>query len=475
MKIAFIEAGDKKITNIFQRAKLPRLGLPILGAILKSMGHEVRIYCENLSPIDWQYVLSADLVGISALTPTASRAYELVLEIKRSKPEAVIVGGGPHFSYLPEEALRYFDFIVRGEGEKTLIELVRWLDGQKLTFPNNNIPGLSYRIDQKMFHNPARPPLTPEEMDSLPSPDFSLIEGFKIEEGMVPVSTSRGCPFNCAYCTVNQMFGHGYRFISVERAIAELEKTQEMHPKAKVFFIDDNFAAKHARTKEFLREMIRRKLNISWTAQVRVSLAKDQELLELMQKAGCYMVFLGLESISQKTLDGWHKSQTVGDIEQGLATIRSFGIRTFGMFMLGGDDDDSTTARKTVEFAKKNKIDAIMLWLLVPLPGTPLFKKLESEGRILFGEEGVEKWRKWDGTQAVIRHPKMFPWQLQNSATRALASFYDRSLFDRSLELAKNFVSPFRSWKAKKISFNDFTIALYGWWLCQKAKRSLVK
>jgi len=468
MKIVLIEAGDKRLINVF-RAKLPREGLPILGKILEDLGHKVVIYVENIAPINWRDVLSSDLVGISALTPTAPRAYEIAKIIKTKG--IPVIGGGPHFTFLPEEALRNgIDFVVGYEGEKTIVELVRWLEKPDPA-AIGNILGLSFRIGRDIFNNPARPPI--EGLDVIPFPKWSLINGFKVK-GTIPVSTSRGCPHNCTFCSVTEMFGRKYRFRSVEKVIEELERLRSQFPKASLFFYDDNLAANPERLKILLREMIARKINFRWSAQVRVEVYKDPELLELMRESGCGWLYLGLESINPQTLIDFKKRQTVEDIKRGIETIHETGIQAVGMFIIGGDADDKKTAQRTIKFARECHIDAVIPWILSPLPGTQLYQQLDKERRLLKKDRGVKRWSDCDGFHVGHEPKKMKPWQLQISVNKALLNFYSFWNWVSKFWLATGkFFSPFHSLKEKKISRDNLGIAFYVRMLVLSTRRSL--
>ncbi|MCX6763266.1 MAG: radical SAM protein [Candidatus Moranbacteria bacterium] len=473
MRIVLIEASEVNIFNIFQMHKMPRLGLPIIGKILTNLGHRVIIYIENISPIDWEEVFSADLVGISALTPTAPRAYEIAEKIRAKGKNISICGGGPHFTFLPDEALdHFFDYVVRGEGEKTMVELVNWLENPKPA-AIKNISGLSYRIGQNIFHNPGRPFMSSDELNLLPAPDLNLIRGYKIKE-LIPMQTSRGCPFGCEFCSVQIMWGREYRFRSVDNVIKELEELTGKFPQAKIFFYDDNFAASLPRAKTLLKEILHRNIKFTWQTQMRVKDTEDSELMKLMSLSGCKWLFFGLESINPKTLKDYKKSQTVADIIQGIKIIREFGIKALGMFVVGGDSDVTTTAKETVKFAEKNKIDAIQLWALGPLPGTRVYNKLKAQGRLLFEELGVKKWRLYDGIRVVIKPQNMTAWQLQVSIAKAMASYYGWRWFGKSLATTLKFIS-FRSWKDIKSQAESLVLSIYALRLTNQAKEFLKK
>jgi radical SAM superfamily enzyme YgiQ (UPF0313 family) len=302
-RIVFIEANPPDL-HVFARMPLPRLGTLFLGTTLKENGYDVTSYVESIAPLDLEDILKADAVGISAITSTSSRSYEIAKLIK--KAGIPVFMGGPHVTYLPEEALEYCDYVVRGEADDIILDFVKALEtGEGF----DKIPGLTYRKDGEVVHNQSA--VFCKDLDKVPCPDFTILNGFgpgqKLKKFTIaPVMTSRGCPYDCSFCSVTGMFGQKYRFRSKERVLEELEHIKELGGKW-VFFYDDNFIANKNRTKELLRAMIERDLTPNWTAQVRVEVARDQELMDLMKKAGCHTVYIGLESINPATARADHK------------------------------------------------------------------------------------------------------------------------------------------------------------------------
>lgn len=181
--------------HVFSRYKLPRLGLPLLGAVLEQeLGISVKIYFQECARIDWDEVEKADMVGISTITSTAPAAYGLVDRVKKTCG-AIVVMGGPHVTFLPEEALeKGADFVIRGEGEESLVELIRVLSGQGGDI--GDIGGLSYLRDGEVRNNPEREWIG--DLSALPWPKLSLIQGFE-KRSIIPIMTSRGCPFSCSF------------------------------------------------------------------------------------------------------------------------------------------------------------------------------------------------------------------------------------------------------------------------------------
>ena len=399
--------------HVYSFVKQFRLGLPLLGALLKEKGHEVRIYAESVSEVDWDDVLSSDLVGISSTTSTAIRAYRYAQRAREAGIPTVM--GGPHVTFLAEEALDFCDYVVRNEGEQTLLELVDYLLGKGSL---ENILGLSYRTScGEVVHNETRPLLT--SLTDLPWPDMSLVVN---GEGVspFPILASRGCPYGCEFCSVVLMFGRRVRTVEPAEVVKALKKAQ---PK-KIFFYDDNFFISKKRGIELLREMIRQELNIPFFAQIRAdSVYKDgkadTELLKLMSEAGFMIAYLGLESVNPATLKEYHKESSVDDMAGGINALAATGIKTHGMFVFGADSDTRESLATTVDFATQNGLNSVQFLALTPLPGTRQTAQLESEGRIF-----TRNWSLYDGHHVVFWPKNMTPSELQDIILKSHQRFY---------------------------------------------------
>jgi anaerobic magnesium-protoporphyrin IX monomethyl ester cyclase len=388
LKIALIEPSAAA-SNVYSKIPMPLLGPLYLGAILKQRGHDVTVYNEDISQPDYR-TLDADLIGVSILTSTAKRGYKIAGHFPKEK----VIIGGVHASLLPQEALQYARQVVVGEAEDVIVD-----------------------VAEGRMRDPIVQGRPVENLDSLPYPDFSLLKGYRPSFSIVPVSTSRGCPFDCTFCSVTKMFGREYRFRSANNVIAELSSKK----KARFFFCDDNFTANPLRARRLLELMITHKIR-DWACQVRCDIAKDKDFLALMSRAGCSVVCVGLESVNTETLKAYQKKQSVDDIMRAVSSFHRNKIKVHGMFVLGGDNDSEHTVWETLRFAIKQKIDTIQMMILTPLPGTRVYDDLRAQKRIFSHD-----WDLYDGQHVVFSPKLLSARELQASVGRAYAKFYSLS------------------------------------------------
>jgi radical SAM superfamily enzyme YgiQ (UPF0313 family) len=403
--------------HIFSRFQLPRLGGILLATIMRDRGFQAKALYMRGRDIP-SSAFNTDLVGLSTITATAPSAYAVADRFRaRGVP---VVFGGPHATFLPEEALEHGDYCITGEGETSLPLLVDALNGKGAL---TDVPGLVWRDGSLLRRNPPAPPV--EDLDSLPFPDFSLLDMGRSRKmggpgpgrATLPVQTSRGCPFDCTFCSVTGMFGRRYRHRSTASVIAELSRYDSRENT--IFFYDDNFAANPRKTKELLREMIRLRLGFRWSTQVRSDVARDPELLDLMAEAGCSTLFIGFESVDPEALREMKKSQTVDEIRYAVRQIRSRGIHVHGMFVFGFDSDTPRSTRATVDFALAEKIDSAQFLLLTPLPGSSFYEKMSTEGRLL-----DTAWETYDAHHVKFLPAGFTPYGLQWAQIDAHRRFY---------------------------------------------------
>lgn len=397
-KITFIEPKSPGF-NVFNKSmSLPLMGPVYLATMAEQAGYDVQVYNENIAPVYSekldvvrQDVLNSDCIVITSLTSTAQRGYKIAKAYKRDNPSGKVIIGGIHATFMPYESMKYADTVAIGEGEEILFEALKTKERLIQGRPISN-------------------------MDNLPTPNFSLIKNFKPK--MAPVMTSRGCPYNCNFCSVTQMFGRGYRFRSNELVMKDLQAIKQKD----IFFYDDHFVANRNRTQELLTNMKESGFNKKWTAQMRVEIANDKELLNQMADNGCEVAYMGLESVNEETLKSYKKSQNLNYIKNAVKTLHDYGIKLHGMFVLGSDHDNAKTINQTLEFSEVNEIDTVQYAILTPMPGTEVYNNLNNQGRIF-----TKNWDLYDGLHAVFNPKLMSAYELQTKMLDAMKGFYSAS------------------------------------------------
>jgi radical SAM superfamily enzyme YgiQ (UPF0313 family) len=417
-KIVLVEPKSTHL-HVYSRVAIPRLGVVLLGTILRNLGYDVRVYIEDIAPIDMREVLSADVVGVSTITSTAPPSYALAEKVRAAGIPVVL--GGTHTSFMTDEGLQHADYVIRGEGEEAFVELIEALQGRREL---DTIQNLSYRRDGQAIHNPERPMI--RNLDVNPIPDFDLVHGWT-RGGIVSIATSRGCPYSCTFCSVPGMYGHAFRTNSVDRVVEELR----LHRDASyVFFADDIFTANKRRTKELLSRMVAEGLTQGWGAQVRTETVDDPEVLRLMQQTNCFNVYVGFESINPRTLKLFQKKQDLAKIERAIERFHAHNIRIHGMFVVGSDEDDLETLDATARFAMSRALESVQFMILTPCPGSPDWDHLYAKGSkdIL-----TYDWSLYDGHHVVHQPRKLSPYELQVGAMRAMRKFYSWGNIARTL------------------------------------------
>jgi anaerobic magnesium-protoporphyrin IX monomethyl ester cyclase len=447
-QVTLIRCESKNI-NVYSSFSHPGLALPIIGTILKNLGYNITIYIDSIKPPSWDVLRKSDLIGFSVNSSCFLETYKLARRIKE-EIGCPIIFGGPHVTFNPEEALQFGDFVVRGEGEKTIIDLCRALEDGKSSF--EHIRGLSWRApDGRIHHNADRP--LESNLDLVP--DQSLIAGFKkynrrlvrniFHLGML-VSTSRGCVHKCTFCIIPQLFGRKIRHRHLDAVVADIRKQIEFAGHKFIYFTDDNFAANFRRTKELLQRITKERLNIRFSAQVRCDIGLDQELMDLMAAAGCHMVFVGFESINDKTLKAYNKGQqTLSLIERSIVELHKRKIIIHGMFVIGADSDGPGTAIQTAQWAADQGIGSLQMLPLCPLPGTEIFTQLEKQNRIFKTSDPIlGKYIPYGAGNFVLFKPKnISAVDLQQELLSAYRIFYNyRQILKRARHIFRKGLRP---------------------------------
>jgi len=383
---------------------MPTVGPYILAEVLRRQGHRVSVLCEPPVKVYdrrtgtlHEHIVRAEVVGFSIMTATATYAYEIAEAIRKRQPSTRIVFGGPHATFCPQEVLQHGDVVVIGEAESVIH-----------TITESTCPAV-------LTGGPV------EDLDALPWPDFSTTPGLERAMKYVPISTSRGCPYNCRFCSVTQMFGRRYRFRSAENILEEV-RYHLLHGRHKFFFTDDNFAARPSRLRRLLEGILKHKLPVRWVAQVRMEMTRDKELLKMAARSGCGSLLIGFESPSDEVLKSYNKRQSASEMVRCIHNVKESGIWVHGLFMLGSDEDDVHSGERTVAFCKDTGVDIAQFSILTPFPGTDIYRQFSNEGRIF-----TQDWPLFDGAHAVFRPAKLTAMALQKMWLKTWKRFYSLS------------------------------------------------
>lgn len=387
------------------------LGLSYIGAMLNKHGHHVRIYNADhadkgrdlglreifdaynqyrriLNSPDheiWQEIMarikdySPDIVGIAMVFSATFKSVENIARmIKEWNSNVKIVVGGPHATLAPDVTIRnkYFDYLVRREGEYTLLELVQ---GRELS----RIDGLSYKDEKgSVVHNKEREFIP--NLDELPLPDLSLqlIEIDNPNDNFGVMATSRGCPMNCIFCSSPRLWRRTVRFRSVDNVMEEIRHRYNRHGVNKFYFSDDNINLNKEYTKELCHRMIDSGLNIEWICEAKVG-RFDRELLKLMKEAGCKRLKLGVESGNDRILKLMRKGITVKQIRETASLISESGIEYTIYVLIGMPTETAGEIRDTLQLARELDAKYVSLSVATPHIGTELYEMAVAMGREL--------------------------------------------------------------------------------------------
>ncbi|KMQ52709.1 radical SAM domain protein [Chitinispirillum alkaliphilum] len=378
------------------------LGLPVVAALTPDH-HECVIIDENIEQINFDE--KYDLVGITAMTAQSIRAYEIAA-VFRSKGIPVVIGG-IHATVLPKEAMEHADAVVEGEAEYLWPQLL--LDFQK--------GQMKRRYKSERLVN----------LEESPIPRYGLLKDKDYK--VIWLQTSRGCPHDCEFCASSRVFGAKYRHKSVGQVVKEVKELLRYNTNVHIGFSDDNLFVNRKYAKELLREF--KKLNFRWACQSDISVARDDELLELMRESGCFMVFIGFEGITEKNLGSvsqWKRKQLV-NYPQYIEKIQSHGVGIIGSFILGFDGEDESSFEKVRTFIIDNKLYACQFFIMTPFPGTALRSRMEREGRIL-----DKPWSEYTIGNVCIKPTHMTPERLQQGFLEMFKGIYNEEIYKQNVK-----------------------------------------
>ncbi len=413
MFVKFILPALTEAKSIYWRSikysLFPPLGLATLAGYL-SDDDEAVIIDEHVEELNFND--SPDIVAIQVYITSANRAYRIAERYK--KKGIFVIMGGLHASTNSEECLRYADTVITGPAEEAW---PRFLED----FRKNN-PG-------KIYCSKTR------SLDNLPPPRRDLI---KKELYLVPNSivVSRGCPHNCEFCYKESFYkgGKSYYTQKIEKILTEIESLKGKH----LFFLDDHLLGNEKFALELFDSMAG--MGRIWQAAGTVKAVMNENLLNSAVRSGLSSLFVGFESVNQKNLASQNKSHNIfAEYDKAIKTLHETGVMINGSFIFGFDEDDQSVFERTVEWAVSESIETATFHILTPYPGTRLYHKLKSTGRIITAELD-----KFDTRHAVFKPKKMSREELETGYKRAYKLFYSWENIFRSAGMKNNFPDKFK-------------------------------
>ncbi|MCJ7749990.1 MAG: B12-binding domain-containing radical SAM protein [Armatimonadetes bacterium] len=372
------------------KATFPPLSL-LQVAALTPPDVDIQVVDEAVEDVDFD--VSPDLVGITAFTSSAPRAYEIASTFRRRGIPVVL--GGMHVSACPEEALRYCDAVVVGEAEGQWEQLLGDLQSGRM---------------KRVYRTDGYP-----DLSDCPRPRREFI---RRRDYLAPdtVQATRGCAHACSFCSVSIFFGRRIRSRPVDSVAAEVESL----PGHYVIFVDDNIMTAPGYARQLFERL--RGTGKKWMGQASTAVLENAELIRLAARSGCRALFVGLETLSESTLMKVDKGfNVVGRFKDLIARLHDAGIGVVGAFMFGFDGEDESVFERTAEFADGTHIDLPQYSILTPLPGTPLYAQMEAEGRIIDRD-----WSHYDGGHVVFSPRGTTPEKLAKGLRDALQHSYSR-------------------------------------------------
>ncbi|MEI6214152.1 MAG: radical SAM protein [Desulfuromonadales bacterium] len=406
MKILFISPGWEKGRLWGELAfKFPTLSLASLAAVTPP-DWDVELLDDNFEAVN--YGSNADVIALTAMTPQAPRAYEIADEFRRRGKTVVM--GGFHASNLPDEALTHVDAVVVGEGELVWPQLLADYRQEKL---------------QRVYQTASQ-----LSMEDIPVARRELFAGKRYLLTNT-IQTTRGCPFDCEFCSVTAFYGRKYRKRPVSGILQELEQLRKAN--SFLFFVDDNLVADRTYALELFDGM--KHLDFKWLSHSPIDFAGDRQLMKAAGEAGCVGMFVGFESLNQDALAAMGKvtNRSKSYLDDARA-FRDNGIGILGSFVLGNDGDTPAIFEQLLSFCEEARLEAAIFPILTPYPGTAVRRRLEAEGRIISND-----WRDYDMEHVNFKPVGMTIDELRRGYEWLNRSFYSfPSMYRRIFKLHRS-------------------------------------
>jgi anaerobic magnesium-protoporphyrin IX monomethyl ester cyclase len=445
----------------------PPLGLGYLSAYLKKHGYNSHI----VDPLQKDSLTMEETVKkIKGLEPNLVCVYtttdflpvtkELISLVRKEIPGVVICTGGPHPTSIPAETLTELkvDFVVVGEGEETILEVVRKLEKKEHDF--GRVKGVCFRNKNGKVIKTERRPLI-SDLDSLPFPDWEEIDPRFYPEAphgvytksypVGPILTSRGCPYRCTFCASNVIWEFKFRQRGAKNIVDEIELLVKRYGCKEIHFEDDNFTLIKKNAIAVCDEIMKRGLKFSWKCPngVRID-SLDDELLSKMKESGCYLLALGIESGNQQILNRAKKNLNLSIVKEKVKLIKKHGIITHGFFMIGFPGDTKETVMQTIRFARDGGFHTSQFNILCPFPGSEIYDDWVKDKNM----DQIE-WDKFNVHTGMYETDELSAEDLKGLQRKALLYYYSHPLnffnfvkhlrpkqIKMMLSLLKNFILP---------------------------------
>ncbi len=427
---------------------LQPLGVLYIGSLLKREGFDVEVLDADISGMSIQETLQRildskpDLVGFSLMTPQLLTALALSTLLKQARPDIPIVLGGAHIDSTKGDSFQMadcFDFAVHGEGEHPLLKVCQEIRDHGVRTPKGienlqecleKVPNVIYRDRKtgKVVENASGAFIN--VLDELPSVDYDMVDITKYSiptmagRYVLSMMLSRGCPFKCTFCDAPITMGTKLRFWTMDRIIQDIRFYKEKYGVTNFVFKDSTFTAKKKWAFEFCQRLLDENLNIKWRCNTRANLVPGP-LLELMAKAGCYVINFGVESGDEETLKRIEKEVDLEEVVDAFERCRKLGIRTYATFLMGNPGETEETARKTIQFAKRIRPSLCMFFVSTAYPGTPMYDDALAAGEVR------ERWWALQSFDARKNSAFQVRWGWTDAGSLKFANGFDAELWQR--------------------------------------------
>ena len=451
MKILLVNPSQVEVYGKVGSPDYSPLGLAYIGAVLEKAGHKVRIIdidTEKISEEQFLKIIKShyELIGFTATTPTYKKAVKLC-ELVKKNTDVVTVLGGIHATIAPDTCTQseFIDFVVRGEGEVTILDLIYAIQGKKAYA---EVKGISFKENGKIMHTSERELI--KNIDEIPFPARHLYNQRKytypdsLLTPVMPIITSRGCSHNCTFCCTKLIFGSRVRFRSAKNVVDEIEYLVREYGVKEIHFWDDNYTLNKKRVFEIHNELNERniKLKFAFPNGLRVDQV-NEKILKCLKSMGVYSVAFGVESGNQTILNNVKKGISLEQIEKAYSLTKRIGFETWGFFMLGLPGETEKTIKDTINFAKKINPDIAKIHILKPFPGTEVFNQLMTAGMITefdYSKYGIH-------TRPVHKLPDLSEDDLLRWLKKAYRMFYLRPF-----KIISQLLRTLKSWERFKLN-----------------------